>query len=79
MQETTVNGFDASSAERAAQQRLKSCGYEALKHIACHFRRGTMILRGTVPTYYHKQVAQETVRDLRDVDVVVNDISVSPR
>jgi osmotically-inducible protein OsmY len=79
MQETIANGLDATNAERAARRRLENCGYEALKHIACNFRRGKMILQGTVPRYYHKQIAQEAVRDLRHVDIVVNDIHVSPR
>ena len=78
MQETIAVDLDARNAERAAQRRLEQCGYEALKHIACRFRRGTMTLRGTVPMYFHKQLAQEAVRDLRHVDVIVNDIKVLP-
>ena len=62
----------------AAQRRLEQCGYDALKHIACRFRGGAMTLRGTVPMYYHKQLAQEAVRDLKHVDVIVNDIKVLP-
>ena len=78
MQTTVVGSRDAKSTERAAQRRLEQSGYDALKHIACRFREGAMTLSGSVPMYYHKQLAQEAVRDLRDVDVIVNDIRVVP-
>ena len=78
MQNTIEDDLDARSAERAAQRRLEQCGYEALRHVECHFRRGTMTLKGTVPMYFHKQLAQEAVRDLRNVDVIANDIKVAP-
>jgi hypothetical protein len=35
-----------------------------------------MILRGEVPSYYHKQLAQESVRDFPHVTQIVNDIEV---
>jgi hypothetical protein len=78
MQETIVEDLEARNAERAARRRLEQCGYEALKHVACRFRRGAMTLRGTVPKYFHKQLAQEAMRDLKNVDVIVNDIHVLP-
>ena len=78
MHETIADDLDNRNAERAAQRRLEQCGYEALKHVACRFRDGAMTLRGTVPMYFHKQLAQEAVRDLRNVDVIVNDIKVVP-
>ena len=76
MQKAIADSLDARNIERAAQRRLEQCGYDALKHIACRFRRGAMTLRGTVPMYFHKQLAQEAVRDLKHVDVIVNDIKV---
>ena len=78
MQETIANSPDARNTDRAAQRRLEQCGYDALKNIACRFHGGAMTLRGTVPMYYHKQLAQEAVRDLKHVDVIVNDIKVLP-
>jgi hypothetical protein len=78
MQETIADSLDARNIERAARRRLDQCGYDALKHIACRFRRGAMTLSGTVPMYFHKQLAQEAVRDLKHVDAIVNDIKVFP-
>jgi hypothetical protein len=35
-----------------------------------------MTLHGSVPTYYHKQVAQEAMRNVDNVDAIVNEIDV---
>ena len=37
---------------------------------------GEVTLRGTVSSYYQKQMAQETIRELDGVDVVKNDLKV---
>jgi osmotically-inducible protein OsmY len=78
MQKTIADCLEARNIERAARRRLEQCGYYALNSIACRFRSGAITLSGTVPMYFHKQLAQEAVRDLRNVDVVVNDIEVNP-
>lgn len=78
-QEAIADGLDATNTERAAQQRLESSGYEALKAIRCRFRRGTMFLTGETPTYFHKQLAQEAVRSLAAVNSINNQIAVTPR
>jgi hypothetical protein len=47
-----------------AETRLRSNGYLALRNICCEYREGVLTLRGCLPTYYLKQVAQETVAGL---------------
>ena len=79
MQHAIADSLDATNTEKAAQRRLESRGYEVLKTIACRFRSGTMFLKGEVPTYYHKQLAQEAVRTLAAVDAINNQITVTPR
>ena len=79
MQEAIADSLDTANAERDAQRRLASSGYEVLKTIACRFRSGTMFLKGEVPTYYHKQLAQEAVRTLAAVRAINNQITVTPR
>jgi osmotically-inducible protein OsmY len=76
MHESIVADLDARNVERAAQRRLQQYGYDALNRISCRCRRGTVTLKGTVSKYYHKQLAQEAVRNLRNVDVIVNEIRV---
>ena len=61
-------------ARRALADRLSP----TRPHLTCEFREGLLLLRGRVSSYYHKQVAQEAVRRLEDVDRVVNQIEVVP-
>lgn len=37
---------------------------------------GEVTIRGTVSSYYQKQMAQESLRDLEGVNVVKNDLEV---
>lgn len=45
--------------------------------VYCEHSRGALLLQGTVPSYYLKQLAQEAIRDLVDVIKIVNQIRVS--
>lgn len=74
-----TSGHESTCTERVAKRCLEARGYGVLRHIVCRFRRGTMTLKGTVPKYYHKQVAQEAVRRLANVETVVNEIRVSAK
>ena len=56
-----------------AEARLQS---RLLTHVCCHYRDGTLHLRGHVPTFYQKQMAQEMVRRVDGVVNVVNEIEV---
>jgi hypothetical protein len=64
------------TVERAAMRRLAKTGYPALKGIECAYWDGTMVLRGRVPSYFHKQLAQEALRSIHDVKQLVNKIQV---
>jgi osmotically-inducible protein OsmY len=44
--------------------------------VDCHFDAGILSLRGTLPSYYLKQVAQEAVRGLAGVQQIRNQIQV---
>jgi hypothetical protein len=60
-----------------AENELHHCQYRSLRHITCRYEHGVLHLVGTVPSYYVKQVAQELVSRLDDVDEVVNDLEVA--
>jgi osmotically-inducible protein OsmY len=62
-------------AERA-ESRLRSNPYLALKNISCEFDGDVLILRGCVPSYYLKQLAQESVAALSGGKRIVNQIAV---
>jgi hypothetical protein len=71
-----VDRIHPQSVERVARQRLAKTGYHTLRSVECSFRDGRMILRGEVPSYYHKQLAQESIRNAPHVTQIVNDIEV---
>jgi len=62
-------------AERAESQ-LRRNSYVALKNISCAYQEGVLTLRGCLPSYYLKQVAQTTVSRLPGVERIVNQIEV---
>jgi osmotically-inducible protein OsmY len=59
-----------------AKQRIVHQPHLSVQRIWCDFDAGRLILRGQVPSYYFKQLAQEAVADLDGVDQVVNEIEV---
>jgi osmotically-inducible protein OsmY len=60
----------------AAQERLRSSPYYAVRTICCEFQDGVLVLRGRLKTYFHKQIAQESVSRLDGVLEVANFIDV---
>jgi len=60
-----------------AQVCLEQSPYSLLRHVSVDYERGVLFLRGTLPNYYHKQLAQEAVRRVDGVTHVVNQIEVS--
>jgi hypothetical protein len=42
-----------------AERRLRSHPYLALKNVSCGWLDGVLVLRGCLPSYYLKQIAQE--------------------
>ncbi len=59
-----------------AERRLRSHPYLALKNISCDWQDGVLVLRGCLPSYYLKQVAQEVVARLAGVEALDNQIQV---
>jgi osmotically-inducible protein OsmY len=47
-----------------------------MQRIWCEFQEGTLFLRGQVPSFHYKQIAQTAVARLEGVDRIVNDIEV---
>jgi osmotically-inducible protein OsmY len=59
-----------------AEGRLRSNAYLALKNISCEVEDGVLTLRGCLPSYYLKQVAQETLAPLEGLAQIDNQIAV---
>jgi hypothetical protein len=62
--------------QEAAQAALRSSGYRAVARLKCDVLEGTIVLSGTVSSYYYKQIAQAVVLRLASVDRVENLIVV---
>jgi osmotically-inducible protein OsmY len=60
-----------------AQSRLLKTGYLALREVALDLVDGQLTLRGSVPSYFLKQVAQSAVIGTSGVHTVVNEIVVA--
>ena len=59
-----------------AERCLRSNPYLALKNVTCEWLDGVLVLRGCLPTYYLKQIAQEAVASLEGVERIDNQIQV---
>lgn len=70
---------ERTSPSRAAELRLQQSGYTALLGVRCEFESGVLILRGQVPTYYLKQVAQALATEIEGVGRLHNEIEVLSR
>jgi osmotically-inducible protein OsmY len=59
-----------------AESRLRCNSYLALKNVSCEYNEGVLTLRGCLPTYYLKQMAQTAVARVDGVQRIVNEIEV---
>jgi osmotically-inducible protein OsmY len=59
------------------QARLRKSGYHELQLVSCDFHEGVLTLRGRVPSFYLKQVAQEVIRRLDGAEEVNNRLEVA--
>lgn len=65
-----------ASINDLAERCLHSNPYLALKNVSCDYLDGVLFLRGCLPTYYLKQLAQEVVGGLEGVEHIDNQIQV---
>ena len=66
----------ASGIEESVECRLRGSPYLALRDVGCAYRDGVLTLRGCLPTYYLKQMAQTAVARMEGVQRIVNEIVV---
>ena len=78
-----IMGFGEDSgfvSETDIQDRFRRSPYLPLRYIECRLEDGVLVLRGRVPTFYLKQLAQSVGRSLKGIQRVVNELRVdSPR
>ena len=80
----SMNAHPASSSRRleddglrsAALARLRSSGYAGLRRLRCEVTDAVVIVRGTLPSYYLKQMAQSVILRLDGIRSVKNLVEV---
>lgn len=60
------------------ERRLRHSPYLALRNLTCTSQGDLVVLRGCLPTYYLKQVAQALAAQVEGVEQVVNEVEVVP-
>ncbi len=58
--------------------RLHACGHAPLRSLQVSAIPDAILLQGTLPTFYLKQMAQVLAKSVEGVDLVVNDTVVCP-
>ena len=66
----------ATTTDGRARRALQSSPIHALRDVQVEQVNGTLILSGCVDTFYHKQLAQELVRNVADGCELINAIDV---
>jgi hypothetical protein len=74
LQRNSMQEDEAILAE--ARTRFQRSPYHELHEINCDFREGVLILRGRVPSYFIKQVAQSAVFSLEGIGEIDNRLEV---
>lgn len=70
-------GVSSCNVAAVANGRLHASSHRELRWVDCEYRHGTLVLRGRLPSYFHKQLAQEAVGNLEGVEEVCNEIEVA--
>jgi osmotically-inducible protein OsmY len=61
---------------KSAEECLRESPYTAIRNLSCEGNQGVVVLRGQVPTYYEKQLAQETVAQIDGTMQIINEVDV---
>lgn len=59
-----------------AERQMHDTPFLDLRQISCDYHEGVLVLRGRLPSYYLKQMAQELVIHLDGIDNIENRIQV---
>lgn len=74
--EQNVRSFEIAEI---AEARLCASSHQALRNVFCKCDDGVLVLRGRLNSFFHTQLAQETVAGIEGVERVVNQIEVMRR
>lgn len=74
--QTAFQPFTHLALEATVVHALLATGRPALRGVNVNVHHDTVVLRGRVPSYYEKQLAQTKVQQIAADRVVVNEIAV---
>ncbi len=74
--EQKVTSFEIAAI---AEARLNASSHPALRNVSCKCVSGVLVLQGRLNSFFHTQLAQETVAKIKGVERVVNQIEVLGR
>lgn len=77
MRKSTPLKTSSQSPADAAKLILAKSAYHSIRHVNCTFCNGVLTLRGSVPNYHMKQIAQTSVQGISGVSQIENRIEVS--
>ena len=61
------------------ERRFRQSTYCPIRNLKCDFHEGVLTIRGRLPSYYLKQVAQTIARNVDGVEEVVNRVEVETK
>ncbi|MBP88940.1 MAG: hypothetical protein CMJ64_19865 [Planctomycetaceae bacterium] len=74
---TREKNIEETDIEETARVRLRHSSYRAIRNVTCRLDvEGVLHLRGSVPTYHYKQLAQTAVAGIIGLKEVANEIEV---
>lgn len=76
MDRRTECSFPSQGILEAARACLRKSSSTVVRAVSCDYDRGALVLRGRVPSFYCKQLAQETVARVAGDTQVTNVIEV---
>jgi osmotically-inducible protein OsmY len=73
MEQKVSKSFEIAAIAEAC---LSASSHPALRKVFCKYDDGVLVLRGRLNSFFHTQLAQETVRKVAGVERVVNQIEI---
>ena len=69
--DSVLNGRVTSVLQKNSHLNISS--------LSCETNEGRVVLRGVVPSYFEKQMAQESLRTLEGISEILNELEVMGR
>lgn len=71
------NGVEMQNLIHDAHRQLRKSPYHNVRDLTCDTQAGKLVLRGSVSSYFEKQLAQEAVKQVDGVTELINEVEVA--